>query len=236
MEPFRFKQFTVNQDKCAMKIGTDGVLLGAWTSINNNPFSILDIGAGTGIISLQMAQRSDAEMIDAIEIDEDSYEQCVENFENSDWSDRLFCYHASLNEFAEEIDDEYDLIISNPPFYSEDYKSQNNSRDLARFTDALPFEHLIIGVSKLLSENGIFSVILPKKEEEHFKELAKEKNLFPQRICYVKGNPNSEIKRVMIEFSFQEQEPKIENLIIEKSRHIYTEEYIDLVKDFYLKM
>lgn len=236
MEPFRFKQFTINQDKCAMKIGTDGVLLGAWTSVENTPFSILDIGAGTGIISLQMAQRSDAEIIDAIEIDEDAYEQCVENFENSDWSDRLFCYHASLNEFAEEIDDEYDLIISNPPFYSEDYKSQNNSRDLARFTDALPFEHLIIGVSKLLSENGIFSVILPKKEEEHFKELAKEKNLFPQRICYVKGNPNSEIKRVMIEFSFQEQELKIENLIIEKSRHIYMEEYIDLVKDFYLKM
>lgn len=236
MEPFRFKQFTVNQDKCAMKIGTDGVLLGAWTSINNNPFSILDIGAGTGIISLQMAQRSDAEMIDAIEIDEDSYEQCVENFENSDWSDRLFCYHASLNEFAEEIDDEYDLIISNPPFYSEDYKSQNNSRDLARFTDALPFEHLIDGVSKLLSEDGIFSVILPKKEQEHFKELAKAKNLFPQRICYVKGNPNSEVKRVLMEFSFQEQEPKIENLIIEKSRHVYTEEYIELVKDFYLKM
>lgn len=236
MEPFRFKQFTINQDKCAMKIGTDGVLLGAWTSAENTPFSILDIGAGTGIISLQMAQRSDAEIIDAIEIDEDAHEQCVENFENSDWSDRLFCYHASLNEFAEEIDDEYDLIISNPPFYSEDYKSQNNSRDLARFTDALPFEHLIIGVSKLLSETGVFSVILPKKEEEYFKELAKEKNLFPQRICYVKGNPNSEIKRVMIEFSFQEQEPKIENLIIEKSRHIYTEEYIDLVKDFYLKM
>lgn len=236
MEPFRFKQFTINQDKCAMKIGTDGVLLGAWTSVENTPFSILDIGAGTGIISLQMAQRSDAEIIDAIEIDEDAYEQCVENFENSDWSDRLFCYHASLNEFAEEIDDEYDLIISNPPFYSEDYKSQNNSRDLARFTDALPFEHLIIGVSKLLSETGVFSVILPKKEEEYFKELAKEKNLFPQRICYVKGNPNSEIKRVMIEFSFQEQEPKIENLIIEKSRHIYMEKYIDLVKDFYLKM
>lgn len=236
MEPFRFKEFTVHQDKCAMKIGTDGVLLGAWTSIKNNPFSVLDIGAGTGIISLQMAQRSDAEMIDAIEIDENAYEQCVENFENSDWADRLFCYHASLNEFVEEIDDQYDLIISNPPFYSEDYKSQNNSRDLARFTDSLPFEHLISGVSKLVSEDGIFSVILPKKEEEHFKELAKAKNLFPQRICNVKGNPNSEIKRVMMEFSFQEQEPKIEELVIEKSRHVYTEEYIDLVKDFYLKM
>lgn len=236
MNPFRFKQFNVSQDKCAMKIGTDGVLLGAWTSIKNNPFSILDIGAGTGIISLQMAQRSDAEIIDAIEIDENAYEQCVENFENSDWSDRLFCYHASLDEFVEEIDDEYDLIISNPPFYSENYKSPNDARDKARFADALPFEDLIAGVSKLLSEAGNFSVILPKKEGQVFIKIAKTFNLFPKRICNVKGHALSQIKRVMIEFSFKKQDPKIEELIIEKSRHVYTPNYIKLVGDFYLKM
>ena len=120
-KPFKFKEFTVNQDQCAMKIGTDSVLLGAWASIKNNPFSILDIGAGTGVISLMLAQRSYAELIDAIEIDDSAYEQCVNNFEQSSWSDRLFCYHASLKEFNEEIEDKYDLIISNPPFYSEDY-------------------------------------------------------------------------------------------------------------------
>ncbi len=160
-KPFKFKQFEINQDKCAMKIGTDGVLLGAWTSIQQNPFSILDIGAGTGIIALMLAQRSHAELIDAIEIDGDAYEQCVNNFEQSPWGDRLFCYHASLDEFVAEIEDQYDLIISNPPFYSEDYKSENQQRDLARFNDALPFDHLIESVSKLLSENGIFSVIVP---------------------------------------------------------------------------
>ena len=117
-KPFKFKEFTINQDQCAMKIGTDGVLLGAWTSIKENPYSILDIGTGTGIIALQLAQRTDAETIDAIEIDDKAYEQAVENFENSDWGDRLFCYHASLEEFVAEIDEKYDLIISNPPFFT----------------------------------------------------------------------------------------------------------------------
>ena len=105
IKPFKFKEFTVNQDRCAMKIGTDSVLLGAWTSLDSNPFSVLDIGAGTGVLSLMLAQRSSAEIIDAIEIDDKAYEQCVDNFEQSPWGDRLFCYHASLEEFADEIED-----------------------------------------------------------------------------------------------------------------------------------
>ena len=165
---FQFKQFTIQQDRCAMKIGTDGVLLGAWTPIVNNPFSILDIGTGTGIIALMLSQRSYAEQIDALEIDEDAYEQSVDNFENSPWSDRLFCFHAGLDEFVEEPEDEYDLIVSNPPFYTDDFKSANEQRDLARFADAMPFEDLIEAADLLLSENGIFAVIIPFKEEENF--------------------------------------------------------------------
>jgi len=115
-KPFAFKKFSVNQDRCAMKIGTDGVLLGAWATISHNPFSILDIGTGTGILALMLAQRSHAENIEAIEIDDAAFEQAADNFENSPWGDRLFCYHAAFNEFVEEIDDKYDLIISNPPF------------------------------------------------------------------------------------------------------------------------
>lgn len=235
-KPFVFKRFTVNQDRCAMKIGTDSVLLGAWTSLGNNPFSILDIGAGTGILALMLAQRSTAELIDAIEIDDDAYEQCVGNFEQSPWGDRLFCYHASLEEFVDKIEDQYDLIISNPPFYAEDYKTASEQRDIARFSDALPFGHLLDCVSKLLLKSGVFSVIIPFKEEETFIGLASKFKLFPNRILKVKGNPSSEIKRSLIEFSFRESEPITNSLIIETSRHQYTEDYINLTKDFYLKM
>ncbi len=233
---FKFKQFDIEQDRCAMKIGTDAVLLGAWTSIEHNPFSVLDIGAGTGVLSLMLAQRSFAEMIDAIEIDDNAYEQCVENFENSPWSDRLFCYHTALEEFTYEVEDQYDLIISNPPFYSDDYKSENEQRDLARFNDAMPFDHLLESVSKLLSKDGIFSVIIPFKEEKQFLTLAASFGLFPQRILHVKGTPESDIKRSLISFSFQKNTCDISELIIETSRHQYTQDYINLTKDFYLKM
>ncbi|OXA92755.1 tRNA1(Val) (adenine(37)-N6)-methyltransferase [Flavobacterium hercynium] len=234
---FQFKQFSVAQDRCAMKVGTDGVLLGAWAPIHNNPFSVLDIGAGTGIIALMLAQRTNAEQIDALEIDEDAYEQAVENFENSPWGDRLFCFHAGLDEFIEEPEDEYDLIVSNPPFYAEDYKTENEQRDLARFQDAMPFEELVEAADLLLSENGIFAVILPYKEEEKFIALAKEFELYPTKITHVKGTPTSEIKRILMAFSrFEIPDIEVDELTIEIDRHIYTPEYIALTKDFYLKM
>jgi tRNA1Val (adenine37-N6)-methyltransferase len=234
---FQFKQFAIQQDRCAMKVGTDSVLLGAWCPIDNNPFSILDIGAGTGILSLMLAQRSNAEQIDAIEIDENAFEQCVENFEASPWSDRLFCFHAGLDEFMEEPEEEYDIIISNPPFYSEDYKTESEQRDLARFQDAMPFDELIEAAHLLLSENGIFAVIIPYKEEENFIALAKSFELYPFKITRVKGTPATEIKRSLLAFSFVKKR-KIEEteLIIETSRHHYTEDYIALTKEFYLKM
>ena len=220
-----------------MKIGTDGVLLGAWTPIDNNAFSILDIGAGTGILSLMLAQRSNAEQIDAIEIDEEAYEQCVENFENSPWSDRLFCFHAGLDEFVEEPEDEYDIIISNPPFYSEDYKTESEQRDLARFQDALPFEDLIEAADLLLSENGIFAVIIPYKEEERFINLCAEMELFPVKVTRVKGTATTPIIRSLLAFKRYELSVlTADELVIETARHQYTEEYITLTKEFYLKM
>lgn len=237
MSKFQFKQFSTEQDRCAMKIGTDGVLLGSWTPIENNPFSVLDIGTGTGIIALMLAQRSHAEQIDALEIDEGAYEQSVDNFENSPWSDRLFCFHAGLDEFIEEPEDEYDLIVSNPPFYSENYKTESNQRDMARFQDAMPFEDLIEAAALLLSDLGIFSVIIPFKEEETFLALAKEYELYPFKITRVKGTPTTEIKRSLLAFGRQEH-PEIitDELIIETSRHQYTKDYIELTKEFYLKM
>lgn len=233
---FKFKQFTIHQDKCAMKVGTDGVLLGAWTPLINNPLTILDIGAGTGLIAMMLAQRSSAEQIDAIEIDEHAYEQCVDNFENSSWSDRLYCYHAGLDEFVDEVEELFDVIVSNPPFYTDEYKSDNEKRDLARFEDALPFEELVEAADFFLSDNGIFSVIIPFKEEERFLSLCLERQLFPLKMTRVKGTPTSEIKRSLLAFTRIEQTPIIDELVIETARHQYTPEYIALTKDFYLKM
>lgn len=237
MTKFSFKKFDIQQDRTAMKVGTDGVLLGAWAPIPENIFSVLDIGAGTGLIALMLAQRTNAEQIDALEIDEEAYEQAVDNFENSPWGDRLFCYHAGLDEFIEEPEDEYDLIVSNPPFYSEDYKTESEQRDLARFQDAMPFEDLVEAADLLLSENGILAIIIPFKEEKKFTDLAFEFELYPFKITHVKGTPTAEIKRSLLAFG-RDQNKAIEKneLIIENSRHNYTEEYTALTKDFYLKM
>lgn len=236
MSQFNFKQFTIQQDRCAMKVGTDGVLLGAWTPLINNPYSILDIGTGTGLIALMLAQRSNAEQIDAIEIDDDAYEQATENFENSPWNDRLYCYHAGLDEFVEEVEEEFDLIVSNPPFYTDDYKSGDDQRDNARFEDSLPFEELVEAADFFLSDNGIFALIVPFKEEEKIIALCQDSQLFPLKITRVKGTPTAEIKRSLLAFTRIEQTPFIDELVIEIGRHNYTPEYVALTKDFYLKM
>ncbi|MGB5499952.1 MAG: methyltransferase, partial [Maribacter sp.] len=189
-----------------------------------------------GLIALMLAQRSGAETIDALEIDEDAYEQCVDNLEASPWADRLFCYHAGLDEFLDEIEDQYDLIVSNPPFYSEEVTSGNNARDVARQNQSLPFDELIVGISKLLSPSGVFSTIIPFKEEDQLIGLAEQIDLYPQHITRVKGNPISEIKRSLLQFSFNKKEVLKDELTIEIERHQYTPEYIALTKEFYLKM
>ena len=235
-KPFQFKQFSIAQEHCAMKIGTDAVLLGAWASLDSQPNSILDIGAGTGILALMMAQRSGAELIDAIEIDDAAYEQCVGNFEASDWGDRLFCYHASLDEFTEEIEDQYDLIISNPPFYTDTFKTGNEERNKARFEDAMPFTELLKSVSKLLSLSGHFNVVIPFGEEISFIELAAKEGLCPSQILHVRGQKSSPVKRSLMCFTFEKQTIETQELIIEITRHQYTKEYTNLTKDFYLKL
>ena len=236
MKPFQFKEFSVAQDKTAMKIGTDAVLLGAWTRINESVFSILDIGAGTGVISLQMAQRSDAELIDAVEIEPNAYEQCMSNFEQSDWGDRLFCYHASLKEFVEEIEEPYDLIISNPPFYTSTYKDLEAERAMARHTDSLSFEELLKGCSEMLSDKGECAFIIPYEHESHFLDIAKKNDLYPNRITRVKGTEEAVIKRSLLQLSFEINDVELSNLTIEIKRHVYTDDYIKLVSPFYLKM
>ena len=235
--PFQFKEFSVSHDKCAMKIGTDGVLLGAWANPKNS-FSILDIGTGTGVIALQMAQRASAEVIDALEIDANAFEQAVDNFEQSDWGDRLFCYHASLQEFVGEIEEEYDFIISNPPFYNTTYKEGaiSDQRILARHSKSFSFTTLLEATSKLLCKKGSCAFIIPFEEEETFLELAYQQKLFANRITRVRGASSSPVKRILLQLSFEKTEIESSELVIEIERHQYTQDYINLVKDFYLKM
>ena len=222
-----------------MKVGTDGVLLGAWCSLETSPNKILDIGSGTGLIALMLAQRSNAMTIDAVEIDKNAYEQTVENFEKSDWSNRLFCYHSSFQDFAQEMkeeDEKYDLIVSNPPFYTDTFQTNDSARNRARFSSALPFKTLLSGVADVLFSSGRLVVIIPCKEEEKFRSIALEFKLFLVRICRVKGTCTSDEKRSLLEFSFKEKKVKREELVIETSRHQYSKEYIEIVKDFYIKM
>ena len=233
---FQFKQFTIQQDKTAMKVGTDGVLLGAWSPISHHPEAILDIGTGTGVIALMLAQRTNALQIDAFDIDENAFEQAADNFENSPWYDRLFCFHAGLDEFIEEPEDAYDLIVCNPPFYSENYRSGDDARNTARFSDAMPFSDLIEAADLLLSDHGVFSVIIPYKEEADFILLANDFELYPFKITRVKGTPESDLKRSLIAFGRANLAPEMNEIVIEIARHDYTIDYRNLTKDFYLKM
>jgi len=143
-------------------------------------------------------------------------------FAKNESGDRLYCFHAGLDEFVEEPEDEYDLIVSNPPFYTEDFKTDNEARDLARFADAMPFEDLIEAAALLLSENGIFSVIIPYKEEASFVTLAEEYELYPVKTTRVKGTPTTEIKRSLLAFGrTKPTEYPIDELIIETAKHVY---------------
>lgn len=231
---FKFKQFAVFQDKCAMKIGTDGVLLGAWTNTKTES-SILDIGTGTGVIALMLAQKSSAK-IDAVELDENAALQAKENVSLSRWSDRITVYHGTIQAYAQTSNSTYDLIVSNPPYFTDDLKTPEKARTIARHTDELLFDDLINSVNVLLNPKGTFCTILPVNEGNQFVALAKEKGLFLHKTTAVIPRTNKPSKRLLMAFRFTEIE-MIENttITIEHSkRHEYTDAYKNLTKDYYL--
>lgn len=229
---FRFKQFSILQEKSAMKIGTDGVLLGAWANAEN-PKKILDIGTGTGLILLMLAQRFSESKLIGVEIDENAFEEAKLNVSESIFKERCSVIHSSLQEFNSE--EKFDLIVSNPPFFELTYH-EISPRNTARQQSHLTFEQLLVHVEKLLSDLGNFCVIIPYESENYFIDLAENLNLFPQKIIYIKGNENATIKRSLMLFSRDKSEIKIDELVIEISRNVYTQDYISLTKDFYLKM
>ena len=214
-----------------MKVGTDGVLLGSWVACKHAN-TILDIGCGTGLIALMLAQRNSKSSITGIEIDAIASQEAQLNVSNSDWQERIKIEHTSLQDFKPQT--QFDLIVSNPPFFHEN-KAQDR-RATARHTNYLSFEELIENAANLLSEKGMFGVIIPKDSEAQFCGIAKTHNLYYNRVCNVKGNETVSVKRVMLEFSFNKAETTIEHLTIETARHQYTDGYMQLCKDFYLRM
>jgi tRNA1Val (adenine37-N6)-methyltransferase len=232
---FQFKQFTIRQDHAAMKVGTDGVLLGSWTDAEN-VHSVLDIGTGTGLIALMLAQRTAAN-ITAIELEESAYKDSMQNIQNSPWSDRIKVVHSSFQEYLKINDHLFDCVVCNPPYFTGSVKSKKETRTIARHNDLLPFKALVEGVSRILNKEGHFSIVLPAGAEKDFRYLATNYRLFPTRITRVNPKPSKPATRVLMELMFEATLNTEEELTIETEiHHEYFPEFIELVKNFYLKL
>jgi tRNA1Val (adenine37-N6)-methyltransferase len=234
-DSFEFKKFKIRQGRCAMKVGTDAVLLGAWV-IPNGSTNILDIGTGTGIIALMLAQKSNAAIV-AIDIDKDSTEQAKLNVAESSYASQIQVEHISFQDLTSGSTQKFDLIVSNPPFFVDSLKSTNDGRTMARHNDLLSFEDLLSGVKKLLNEKGKFCLILPKNEALLFRDLAKSKGLYLSKLMRIRTRPEKDSeKRHLMQFEFKETEFSESTLVIEADSHRnYTEEYKTLTKEYYLK-
>lgn len=231
---FEFKQFTINQGNTAMKVGTDGVLLGAWAKIKNAS-TILDIGTGTGLIAIMSAQRNSSALIDAVEIDDSSSRQAIENVNNCPWSSRISVYNKALQDFYPML--KYDSIISNPPFFINSTKASCSKKSTARHTDTLSFDDIIFFAVKNLSEKGVLNIILPVVEGELFIKKAAVKGLFCSKKTFIFPNSETKAHRLLLEFSLIENVTDISHFTIETlQRHYYTEEYKNLTGEFYTRL
>ena len=232
---FRFKQFTVFHDKCAMKVGTDGVLLGAWADVGSTT-KALDVGTGSGLIALMLAQRNTELDIDAIDIDMDAVIQSRDNFIKSPFAGRLRSIHTSLQDFNPDQPGKYDLIVSNPPYFSRSLKNADSKKSLARHTDGLPLETLLAKSSALLTDKGHISIIYPFESEGLITDYAQQWELYPKRVTEVLPTPSSSPRRLLIELARAKTDiVDRKQLIIENARHEYSDEFRLLLKDFYLK-
>ncbi|MCX6329277.1 MAG: methyltransferase [Bacteroidia bacterium] len=230
---FSFKQFTIYQDKCTFKVGTDGVLLGACANVAGVK-QILDIGTGTGLIALMLAQRSSVEIF-AIEPDHSSFEQALKNVENSKWSNKIKVENTDLQNFNPGTL-KFDLIVTNPPYFTNSLKNPDLRKSATRHNDTLNINELLRGASRLISEEGRFQIIMPYAEGNIFISEAQEHGFYCNNILKIKPLPTSEIRRLILTFSKHKQKAAEKFLTIERGkRHEFTEEYIKLTKDFYLK-
>ncbi len=229
---FQFKQFALLQDKAAMKLGTDSVLLGCFTQVGEAEY-ILDIGTGTGILALMMAQKSNAQ-IDAIEIDEEAFKQAEQNAKESPWHDRIRIHHSAIQNF--QSSQKYDIIISNPPYYrnAKNMGIEDEKRALARHDKDLPFEDLCIEAYRLMKEEALFWLILPQKEGLEFIQIAKQHNLHLDQLILVKPKPEKDVNRLILALGKSNRSHTETRFTIYQSDGTARTEYVNLTKDFYL--
>lgn len=232
--PFRFRQFEIQQDQCPMKVGTDGVLLGAWAEVKGAKH-VLDIGTGTGLIAIMLGQRNEIARIDAVEIDESSCAQAAENMQHAPWSDRLKALPIGIQDFVKMTDKTYDLIVSNPPFFSGGTFSDRQSRNEVRHTVKLPHGDLLSAVRNLLAMEGKFAVILPLIEGLRFVELAKKYNLFCTKKTEVFPKKDRPIERLLLQFERTEKPTQTDQLTLAiDDQRTKTKAYQALTEGFYL--
>jgi len=232
---FRMKAFTIQQDRCAMKVGTDAILLGVW-AMAEAPCSILDIGTGSGILALMLAQRFPEAHVHAVDIDESACGQAADNFARSPFAPRISLHCTAIQEFA--ADDRFDLIVCNPPYFSNSLKSKGAARNMARHNDALPLDELAVSIDRLLAGSGRCCLILPPDVSDAFGTVAGEHRLFCEQKCLVRPTPDSLVKRHLLAFTRQASRtvaPTTE-LIVETSRHQYSDDYRRLAQPFLLKL
>jgi tRNA1Val (adenine37-N6)-methyltransferase len=234
MSCFHFKKFSIEQNQCAMKISTDSTLLGAWADSKDAEF-ILDIGTGTGLLALMLAQKNDKARIIAVECDSEAYHQANENFKNSPWSDRIFAVFSKIQDYTPEFLS--DLIICNPPYYSEKkfLKSNNIQKRIARSDSMLSFDDLAVFVSRFLNNEGLFYLVLPVEVEDDFIQIAASKGLFLNAKASVFTQMNKTCKRSLMRFSKKQTKTEFESIYIRDRKAeetVYSEKYQQLLKDF----
>lgn len=233
---FRFKQFTIHHDRCAMKVGTDGVLLGAWTDVGHSK-NILDVGTGTGLIALMLAQRNPAAAIWAIDIDPGAVAQAKGNVANSSFADRMTVEQCDFRHCASQRPDRFDLIVSNPPWFENSLLPPDAGRTRARHSVSLTLEELLHTAAACLKQHGTLALILPFDKREELKVLSAKHGFFLKRETVVYPLPDSIPKRLLTEWiRLPMENPLRSRLIIEHARHHYSEAFVDLVREFYLYM
>jgi tRNA1Val (adenine37-N6)-methyltransferase len=231
---FHFKKFSIDDSKSAMKVGTDSVLLGAWVPCENET-RILDIGSGSGILALMMAQRNPETPVDAVEIVKDAARQSLENIKLSPWPEQVTVYNTSIQGYCRTTSFAYSLVVCNPPFFTDSLKAPDQARTMARHNESLPVAELLQVTSGILSEHGKAAFILPANDFEKWKSEASKSHLYPTYLTFVRSSQSHTPHRVLVIFAHLGiRDIKIDEIIIYQSRSVYTSKYKELTKDFYL--